>query len=416
MSIFKWKIENFANELVQSKRHDTLISPIYKTIHPVHGPLEFPIIYNVGETEEFSAWMRFEQMVCQKLDLSFEIDFWLEGPDGKSDQKTHKEILVNSKYRKNRSQGTLKCNFPNGYKNFDSLTVCFKFPLDVTTTQEIPHRTLLSCEIYVSILDRIDEDPNCRCMLTGPFILPQLPQTKFKFMTQNGRFVVVKIGQAPKDVVIQFKLWVEDTEGFRTTKIDDIFRINSKTRHYKHEYLTRYLRYLFSYEARILHCDATVWFEEPWETKQVATIAEIYNFDELADWEIRVENKKFKVSKSILAAHTNKLNGVVEINDVDVEMFELMIRYMYSNNVENLDSVAFDLLVVANRFKVNDLVELCVESVLKNLNAKSVTDRLKFFDQLYYLDEYKYHVYEYAEQCFGKIAKFSKGNNTSSNS
>ncbi|KAI6194165.1 hypothetical protein M3Y96_01095800 [Aphelenchoides besseyi] len=61
MSMFKWKIEYFADRRRHSKPNGTLISPIYETVHPIHGPLEFTIICYVGKTEKFSAWMRFDQ-------------------------------------------------------------------------------------------------------------------------------------------------------------------------------------------------------------------------------------------------------------------------------------------------------------------------------------------------------------------
>ncbi|KAI6170100.1 Speckle-type POZ protein A-like isoform X2 [Aphelenchoides besseyi] len=411
MPVVEWKIENFANERRQSIRDDMVVSPIYETVHQVYGPLEFTIIYYMDQTDQFVAWILFDSSLYMKASWKFNVKFWLKSSIGQISQKTNKEILVNEKYMENRLQGTLQCILPEALKDSDYLIVYFDFPFVATTPKTVA--THQSFQIDFEPMDGylVFHDNNSDIDSTRVFKFGLLPNTTFTYRNHCGFNTFTYDGECPKGVVLQFTLWVENSTGVRTPKITSNYRMLQYSFVYHHGFSGQQVYGRFGLEAISIRCCATAWIEESIESEHITGIAELYGDNECADMEIKVKDKKFKISKAIVAAHTNALNDIVVIEDMDVEMFEIMIRYMYSNKVENLDSIALGLLVVANRFKIDDLIELCVESILKNMNLTSVEDRLKFFGEISQLDEYKHHIAEYTEEWIGKMATIRNGNN-----
>ncbi|KAI6180163.1 hypothetical protein M3Y98_00689700 [Aphelenchoides besseyi] len=174
-------------------------------------------------------------------------------------------------------------------------------------------------------------------------------------------------------IIVQFRVWFENSMGVRTQKIDDIFFMTCGYEGHVHGFETKYLRPLLGSDQLFVCCDAMLWVEKSNKAEGISAIAEFYGDNEMADTEIRVDKQTFKASKAILAAHSVMFDGLTEVDDVDVEMFDLMIRFMYSNRVENLDAVASRLLVVADRFKIDQLIEICINSLLENMNTANIT-------------------------------------------
>ncbi|XP_065203934.1 speckle-type POZ protein B-like [Planococcus citri] len=65
----------------------------------------------------------------------------------------------------------------------------------------------------------------------------------------------------------------------------------------------------------------------------------------------------------------------VEITDVNENIMEEMLKFIYTGKCENLDELAEDLLIAADRFDMNDLKRICVESIYKK--SLSVDNALK---------------------------------------
>ncbi|KAI6195772.1 hypothetical protein M3Y94_01027100 [Aphelenchoides besseyi] len=383
---------------------DMIISPIYETVHPVYGRVEFKIFYYIVPTEKFVAWIQFFPPFYTKASWNFDLKFWLKGSLGQIGLKTDKKIVVNEKYLENMEQGTIRCKLPETLYDSDYLIVCLDFPFVATTPKTVG--THHSFEINFTPMDGylVFHDSTYDYPTKYSFKFELLPNIIFTYHHHCGYINFKYEGKCPKGVTLEFTVWVKNLTGTRTAKIVDNFRMCPEIPVYTHNFTSRQLIGRFGLEDIVLCCSATAWIEETKESEYITGIAELYGDKDCGNLEIKVKDKKFKISKAIVAAHTNALDGIAVIDDVDVEMFELMLRFMYSNKVENLDSVAFNLLVVANRFKVDDLVELCVESIFKNMNLTSVVDRLKFFGEISQLDEYKHHIAGYTQEWIGKMA------------
>jgi len=73
----------------------------------------------------------------------------------------------------------------------------------------------------------------------------------------------------------------------------------------------------------------------------------------------------------------------VPLEDLKAEPFQQMLRYMYTNecDTKNSDDDLMELLVVADRYSMQSLVELCSERLAQSLSAENVCDRLVLADR-----------------------------------
>ena len=66
----------------------------------------------------------------------------------------------------------------------------------------------------------------------------------------------------------------------------------------------------------------------------------------------------------------------VDIYDTDLEVFEQMIRFLYTNVVLKLKELVLPLLVAADRFQIDSLKEICELRLSLTLNSYNVIHRL----------------------------------------
>ena len=57
-----------------------------------------------------------------------------------------------------------------------------------------------------------------------------------------------------------------------------------------------------------------------------------------------------------------------EIKDISADTFEEFLHFLYSGNLRNPNVNAEDLIIVADRYQVKDLVKVCETKLLKNIN------------------------------------------------
>jgi speckle-type POZ protein len=81
-------------------------------------------------------------------------------------------------------------------------------------------------------------------------------------------------------------------------------------------------------------------------------------------------------SNSTLESMENK----VTIKDFDLETIREMLRFMYTQKVENLQKVDLELLKAANKYDLLDLKELCAKSTGNDLSVENITKILRIAD------------------------------------
>lgn len=77
-----------------------------------------------------------------------------------------------------------------------------------------------------------------------------------------------------------------------------------------------------------------------------------------------------------------KQNSEVQVNDVRHEVMKEMIRFMYTDKAEKLDSIAGELLIAADRYDLPDLKKMCLKSLESNVNLNNFANSLHVSEKL----------------------------------
>ncbi|XP_065205256.1 speckle-type POZ protein B-like [Planococcus citri] len=123
----------------------------------------------------------------------------------------------------------------------------------------------------------------------------------------------------------------------------------------------------------------------------MASVLENPNF---ADFTISANGKNYHVHKVILASRStyfaklfesgmkeNQQNRV-EITDVNEDIMGEMLKFIYTGVCENLDKLADDLLIAADKYDIGHLKKICVESIYtKSLCVENALNTLILADQ-----------------------------------
>ena len=112
----------------------------------------------------------------------------------------------------------------------------------------------------------------------------------------------------------------------------------------------------------------------------------LYLNDELSDVKIFCEDKIFHSHKLILGGHSkvfkNMLfnndmveatSGEIKIIDTPAIAMKNLLFYIYHENVED-EMITHDLLVAADKYDIQELVNICINFMKKNLNDKNVVN------------------------------------------
>jgi len=119
---------------------------------------------------------------------------------------------------------------------------------------------------------------------------------------------------------------------------------------------------------------------------------------------IQVEGKEFKISKTILAAQSEVFKcmfsmdnteesktGIVKIQDISATVMEAVVQFLHLGAVENLDEIAEELFVAADKYAIHDLKVQCSNSIGASLSKENFSDRIVLAFK-HNSDELKKHV------------------------
>jgi speckle-type POZ protein len=123
----------------------------------------------------------------------------------------------------------------------------------------------------------------------------------------------------------------------------------------------------------------------------------MFEEDTLADFEGEV----LSCHKFILAARSpvfyamlsndmkEAKQGFADVADFDSKIMREVLRYIYSNQVEELKEIASELILAAEKYEVNGLKEICIDSLIENMSTKKVvkslllSNRVSFAENLF---------------------------------
>ncbi|XP_011302340.1 speckle-type POZ protein isoform X2 [Fopius arisanus] len=71
----------------------------------------------------------------------------------------------------------------------------------------------------------------------------------------------------------------------------------------------------------------------------------------------------------------------LDLTDLSPELTEELLRYIYTDHVDNLDFLASQLLAIAERFRLKGLKELCERNLIETLTPENVASLLLMADE-----------------------------------
>merc|ERR1719153_1166408 len=142
---------------------------------------------------------------------------------------------------------------------------------------------------------------------------------------------------------------------------------------------------------------------------------------QFSDVTIRCEGKELACHKIILGARSPVFNAMfihnmtenqkkeIEIEDLEIETVQDMLKYMYAGKIENLNTRSPGLLEAADKYQLSELKEICEEVLGETLTVDSCLECLVLAD-LHSAAELKEaavkFVVEHSEEFVDQVDKF----------
>lgn len=126
---------------------------------------------------------------------------------------------------------------------------------------------------------------------------------------------------------------------------------------------------------------------------QITDCSLLFEKNALANFVIVVENREFRVHKEILASKSSvflamfdsemkeKKENKMTIEDIEAEVFHEFLRYIYTNIVNELNTHAEKLFVVADKYDLSKLRLICIDELTRSLKIENAIHTLMFADR-----------------------------------
>ncbi|CAF4526516.1 unnamed protein product, partial [Rotaria magnacalcarata] len=69
-------------------------------------------------------------------------------------------------------------------------------------------------------------------------------------------------------------------------------------------------------------------------------------------------------------------SNIIEINDISDDICEEMLRFIYCNEIKHLDINALDLLYAADKYAIENLKTLCIQSLINTFTYETTAEML----------------------------------------
>lgn len=123
-----------------------------------------------------------------------------------------------------------------------------------------------------------------------------------------------------------------------------------------------------------------------WEDNITEYLNIMYKTGIFSDMTIYVKDKPFMVHtpilsyypsfKSLIIKAKSENSNRIDISDINPNLFDHMLCYIYTGDDSNLDTHARELLPIANKFGITNLEENCIKLLQTKINVDNVIDTL----------------------------------------
>uniref|UniRef100_A0A0K0EVZ1 Speckle-type POZ protein-like (inferred by orthology to a human protein) n=1 Tax=Strongyloides venezuelensis TaxID=75913 RepID=A0A0K0EVZ1_STRVS len=113
----------------------------------------------------------------------------------------------------------------------------------------------------------------------------------------------------------------------------------------------------------------------------------LYDSSSFYDCVIKVEDKEIKAQKAILAARSPAFHEIftsasdesqtkiIEIKDFNVKVVEKMLKFIYNDEVSDIQNMADQMFEIANRYQLDRLKSISEQSMCNSLTIDNVLER-----------------------------------------
>ncbi|KAF6201334.1 hypothetical protein GE061_005782 [Apolygus lucorum] len=123
------------------------------------------------------------------------------------------------------------------------------------------------------------------------------------------------------------------------------------------------------------------------DQRMVLSFEKWHRSGKMTDMSIKVGDREFPVHKIVLATHSPVFEAMFEPEWVEMqtdcldlkttcepEVFEKFLEYMYTGRVEGLIGFARDLLMLADKYQIDHLKSICVNSLITSITPLNAAD------------------------------------------
>lgn len=140
-------------------------------------------------------------------------------------------------------------------------------------------------------------------------------------------------------------------------------------------------------------------------------LGELYENKVDSDATIIVGNQYFYVHKVILLVRSPALiiqleenSNQLQLTDISPGIFEKVLKYIYTDQILDLDSIAAEVLEAADKLRLHHLKELCEKSLCQSSNRGNIIEMLILADR-----NSAQNLKEYATECIIEDAGYITG-------
>ncbi|XP_043475491.1 speckle-type POZ protein-like isoform X2 [Leptopilina heterotoma] len=132
------------------------------------------------------------------------------------------------------------------------------------------------------------------------------------------------------------------------------------------------------------------------DSKLLDDYSKLFENSLFADATINVKGHSFRVHKAIITVRCSffaamfnpesrmkeQVEGIAEINDISVDVFREILRFIYTGKVENIKENVADLLIAAEKYDLNVLKAICEREMYEILSEENAMEFLIIVDRL----------------------------------
>ncbi|XP_033226697.1 speckle-type POZ protein-like isoform X1 [Belonocnema kinseyi] len=128
-------------------------------------------------------------------------------------------------------------------------------------------------------------------------------------------------------------------------------------------------------------------------SSQITDCSLLFENTALSNLTISVKDREFRVHKEILAAKSpvflerfqtemkEKQENHVKIEDIEANIFQEFLRYVYTNTVNDLNTHAEELYAAADKYDLPKLKSICIDELSRSLNSENAIHMFLFSDE-----------------------------------